>query len=289
MKTTTFTTLLLAAAVLPLAAQTAAPKPPTHTGTAAATHHTTPGCARLPEISPKIPALPAGSPCAKPLYTITRMAETRLDYASPLLSPELKASLGGGPSTYSLDYIDTKIGTGELAKPGKFYTVHYTGYLLKDGTKFDSSVDRGEPITFPYGGHRVIPGWDTGFEGMHVGGKRRLFIPYQLAYGEAGHPPVIPAKSELVFDVEFIAQGDTQPAPKPRTPPTPRPVPEKTVPVPPKPAPVAAPTPTPQADMAAPAPKASPSTVGGVIHPAATTTAPPPPPPASTTPPQPKQ
>ena len=162
MKTNTFALLILAAAALPLVAQTtttAKPAPTTAHATSTATAHRTPGCARLPEISPKIPALPAGLPCAKPLYTITRTSETRLDYASPLVSPELKASLSGGPTTYSLNYIDTKVGTGELAKPGKFYTVHYTGYLLKDGTKFDSSLDRGDPITFPYGGHRVIPGW----------------------------------------------------------------------------------------------------------------------------------
>ena len=236
--TTTLASLALAAAVLPLAAQTPAPKPATHTATAA---HRIPGCSKLPELSPKIPAVPAGSPCAKPLYTITRIPETKLDYASPLVSPELKATLGGGPSTFSLDYIDTKIGTGDLAKPGKFYTVHYTGYLL-DGTKFDSSVDRGDPITFPYGGHRVIPGWDTGFEGMRAGGKRRLFIPYQLAYGEQGKGP-IPAKSELVFDVEFISQSDTQPAPKAPKPRTPPAAPVTPPPPPPQPAPVASPAP----------------------------------------------
>jgi peptidylprolyl isomerase len=184
-------------------------------------HHAsiTPGCARLPELSPKIPALPAGLPCAKPLYTLTNTPNIRLDYASPLVSPELREVLSGEKTTYSLDYVDTGIGTGPLAQPKKFYTVHYTGYLA-DGTKFDSSVDRGAPITFPYGQHRVIPGWDTGFEGMHVGGKRRLYIPYQLAYGEAGRPPVIPAKAELVFDVEFISQSDEEP--KPATPPMPR-------------------------------------------------------------------
>jgi peptidylprolyl isomerase len=105
--------------------------------------------------------------------------------------------------------------------------VHYTGYLAADGTKFDSSLDRGEPISFPYGQHRVIQGWDTGFEGMHIGGKRRLFIPYQLAYGETGKPPVIPAKSTLVFDVELIGQSDEQPKP-----PAPKPAPAPTTPPP---------------------------------------------------------
>lgn len=213
--------LFLSAIALPLAAQTA-PKPVHHTATAhhaTAEHHTAAvGCAKLPELSPKIPALPAGLPCARPLYTLTHTPDVHLDYASPLLSPELRAALSSEKTTYSLDYVDTVIGTGPLAVPGKFYTVHYTGYLA-DGTKFDSSVDRGEPISFPYGQHRVIAGWDTGFEGMHVGGKRRLYIPYELAYGEAGRPPVIPAKAELVFDVEFIAQGDEMPKPKPLPPP----------------------------------------------------------------------
>jgi peptidylprolyl isomerase len=215
--------LILAIAALPLGAQTAATPTVHHT---AAVHHaaTTPGCAKLPASSPKIPALPANAPCARVLYTITHTPDTHLDYASPLVSPELRAELSGEKTTYSLLYVDTQIGTGPLAQPGKFYTVHYTGYL-PDGTKFDSSVDRGEPITFPYGKHRVIQGWDSGFEGMHVGGKRRLYIPYQLGYGEAGRPPVIPAKGELIFDVEFIAQGDEMPKPKlpevrrPNTPP----------------------------------------------------------------------
>ncbi len=101
--------------------------------------------------------------------------------------------------------------------PHKFYTIHYTGYLT-DGTKFDSSVDRGEPLTIEYGEHQVIPGWDTGFDGMHIGGKRRLFIPYQLAYGASARGP-IPARSELIFDVELLSQSDTDPRPK--TPPAP--------------------------------------------------------------------
>lgn len=130
----------------------------------------------------------------------------------PTLSPKIPptpATVGCPKIEYALTYVDTKVGTGELAQPLKMLTVAYTGYL-SDGTKFDSSYDHPDhkPITFPYGLHRVIPGWDTGFEGMHVGGKRRLFIPYQLAYGEMGRPPVIPPKSELIFDVELISQAD---------------------------------------------------------------------------------
>lgn len=233
--------LALAAAPLAASAQTAKPAVTHHAPVAhkaAAPAAALGGCVTLPKISDKIPALPADAPCAKPLYTITRKPEIELVYASPLLSPTLREALDAKPMTLSLVYIDTKIGTGELAKPGKWYSVHYTGYL-PDGTKFDSSVDRGEPISFPYGQHRVIQGWDTGFEGMHIGGKRRLFVPYQLAYGEQGHPPVIPAKSELIFDVELVAQSDEQPKPKPApAPATPAPKPETS------PAGAAAPPPT---------------------------------------------
>ena len=175
MKTQTLATLILAVAALPLGAQTTAT--PTVHRAATAAHHVAPaGCVKTPDLSPKIPALPASASCAKILYTLTHTPDTHLDYVSPLVSPELRADLAGQKTTYSLIYIDTVLGTGALAQPGKFYTVHYTGYL-PDGTKFDSSVDRGEPITFPYGKHRVIQGWDTAFEGMRIGGKRRLFIP----------------------------------------------------------------------------------------------------------------
>lgn len=208
----------MAAAALPLAAQTTPPASAAHRSTAAtATHRAAPGCVAPPELSPKIPALPASAPCAKILYTVSRAAATKLDYASPLVSAAVRAELSGGPATYSLDYVDTQVGTGEAAKAGRWLTVHYTGYLA-DGTKFDSSHDHpgGEPLSFPYGTHQVIPGWDTGFEGMRMGGKRRLFIPYELGYGETGKGP-IPAKAELIFDVELISQSDTRPAPPPPT------------------------------------------------------------------------
>ena len=203
----------------PATAPKATPKPATATAHRAATTTahpaattTAPACSRLPELSAKIPTLPAGTLCAKPLYTIVSEPSVKLQYVSPLEGPGLRETLGLEPTSFSLDYIDTKIGTGELAAPHKWYTIHYTGYLV-DGTKFDSSLDRGEPISIPYGQHQVIPGWDTGFDGMRVGGKRRLFIPYQLAYG-ANAQRSIPAKSELVFDVELISQSDEKPQPK---------------------------------------------------------------------------
>jgi peptidylprolyl isomerase len=118
---------------------------------------------------------------------------------------------------YVMRYQEIAIGSGALAQPGQIYKVHYTGWLASDGTKFDSSVDRGTPFEFMQGTKRVIIGWDQGFEGMHVGGKRRLFIPYQLAYGEAGRDP-IPPKANLIFDVELIDMRDPH-APAPVGPP----------------------------------------------------------------------
>lgn len=107
----------------------------------------------------------------------------------------------------TMRWVDAVSGTGAPAAPGKRYTAHYTGWL-RDGTKFDSSVDRKEPFVFVQGRRQVIAGWEMGFEGMKAGGKRRLYIPYQLAYGEAGSGTTIPPKAELIFDVELLAVDD---------------------------------------------------------------------------------
>ncbi|NEO83923.1 MAG: FKBP-type peptidyl-prolyl cis-trans isomerase [Spirulina sp. SIO3F2] len=102
-----------------------------------------------------------------------------------------------------LQYIDEVVGEGPVAEAGQIVFVHYTG-TLENGKKFDSSRDRGPSFSFPLGRGRVIKGWDEGVAGMHVGGKRKLIIPYDLAYGERGVRGVIPPKATLIFDVELL-------------------------------------------------------------------------------------
>ena len=162
-------------------------------------------------------------------HTTTGTAHRRTATSATAAPEEGVAAVGSMPAVtgtvktlYALRYVDLKIGTGELAETRKYYTVHYTGWTTS-GEKFDSSFDHDgkEPIVFPVGARQVIIGWDTGFEGMHVGGKRRLIVPYQLAYGERGRPPIAP-KADLIFDVELLAQSDTPPqqAPPVAVPPT---------------------------------------------------------------------
>jgi len=102
-----------------------------------------------------------------------------------------------------LRFFKVESGTGIKAQQGKYVSVHYTGYLM-DGTKFDSSVERGEPIEFQLGKGMVIKGWEEGIELMHVGDKMRFIIPSELAYGEKGAPGAIPANATLIFDCELV-------------------------------------------------------------------------------------
>ena len=132
----------------------------------------------------------------------------------PKLPAAVPAVTGDVMEAFGLRWIDFKTGDGAPAMPGQEYTVHYTGWL-RDGTKFDSSVDRGTPFKFIQGRRQVIAGYEYGFVGMKVGGKRRIFIPYQLAYGEQGRPPQIPPKAELIFDEELLAVKDVPPVPTP--------------------------------------------------------------------------
>lgn len=185
----------------------------------------------------------------KPATTTARTGTTATHAAAATANklppgvPVVRGIVKSAP--FTLRYQDIAIGTGAVAEPNKMYKVNYTGYLgvngrPDDGHKFDSSFDHrapvmgkdgkpvmgddgkpklgdAQPMAFPQGFGRLIPGFDQGFEGMKVGGKRRLFIPWQLAYGATGRPPTIPAKSNLIFDVELVDVADL-PAPPPQAP-----------------------------------------------------------------------
>ncbi len=137
---------------------------------------------------------------AATLYSLCFLAQAAF---SPQLPNAIPAVKGNVVERFTLRHIDVEAGSGPEALAGQRYSVHYTGWL-RDGKKFDSSRDRKEPFQFVQGRRQVIAGWEAGFEGMKVGGKRRLFIPYQLAYGEKGNN-AIPPRAELIFDVELLA------------------------------------------------------------------------------------
>ena len=123
--------------------------------------------------------------------------DTNVSKEAEVNDPELTTTSSG------LKYKDLAVGAGAAASRGKTAVVHYTGWLV-DGTKFDSSLDRGEPFEFPVGGGRVIKGWDEGVVGMKPGGKRRLVIRPDLAYGATGAGGVIPPDATLIFEVELL-------------------------------------------------------------------------------------
>jgi peptidylprolyl isomerase len=197
--------LLIFAAGAAFAAAQATPKPASSTATAITPAKSTAAAAKSVTAATKLPkGIPVVHGVIKPLITL------RVE--------------------------DYKIGTGADAEPGKLYKVKYTGYRAADGVKFDSWDEHArpvmkdgkpemgadgkpkmgdpEPMQFPQGMGRLIPGFDQGFAGMKVGGKRRMFIPWQLAYGTRAIPdrgpdhPGIPAKSDLIFDVELVDVSD---------------------------------------------------------------------------------
>jgi peptidylprolyl isomerase len=118
-------------------------------------------------------------------------------------STSAPATTGAVTTPSGLQYVDEVEGTGVSPKQGQTVTVHYTGTLL-DGTKFDSSVDKGQPYTFRLGVDPLIQGWVEGLMTMKVGGKRRLIIPPRLGYGAEGNPPMIPPNATLLFELELL-------------------------------------------------------------------------------------
>jgi peptidylprolyl isomerase len=130
--------------------------------------------------------------------------------ADAAASAAVAGSDQGVTTASGLQYIEETAGEGREAEPGTRVSVHYTG-MLDDGTVFDSSYDRGEPISFVLGIGQVIPGWDEGIDLMAAGGKGRLIIPSELAYGSAGAGGVIPPDATLTFDVELVDVQDGPP------------------------------------------------------------------------------
>ncbi|HUD75105.1 MAG TPA: FKBP-type peptidyl-prolyl cis-trans isomerase [Terracidiphilus sp.] len=270
--------------------------------------------------SAQTPAKPASA--AKPATIAAKPAAVKPAAAAEKLPPGVPVVKTVKKTLFSLRYQEIKIGTGAEAEPTKLYKVLYTGRFgvngrADDWKKFDSTDDHPrqpvldkdgkpvlgddgkpkqgppQPISFPQGYGRAIPGFDQGFAGMKVGGQRRIFIPWQLAYGAKGRPgpdaahPGIPEKSDLIFDVELVDVSDivmppghpgmtpgmhTMPggAPHPPMPTAPAAPPKPPAPAtaPTAPTPNAAPAAAPTVPAAAPATPAAPATAPAPAAPA---------------------
>jgi peptidylprolyl isomerase len=141
--------------------------------------------------------------------TLAAIALAALTISAVLVPTATMAQTPGKAMTTAsgLQIIDTTVGTGAMPTPGQICVVHYTGWLYENGNKgrkFDSSLDRNNPLEFPVGQRRVIAGWDEGVASMKVGGKRTLIIPPELGYGARGAGGVIPPNATLIFDVELL-------------------------------------------------------------------------------------
>ena len=160
----------------------------------------------------------AGHARAKPAYTEEELQKAYAEFQQEMQNKQLesnkqaqsssdnfltenKSKAGVKTTASGLQYLTTKEGTGKQPQATSVVKVHYTGKLV-DGTVFDSSVQRGEPIEFPL--NQVIPGWTEGLQLMKEGGKATLYIPSNLGYGAQGVPGTIPPNSTLIFDVELI-------------------------------------------------------------------------------------
>jgi len=154
--------------------------------------------------------LRVGRPVALVGMMIGALYAGQMALAQPAPSSSSNPTSNLDAKPMSLQKIDTKQGTGTEAVAGKTVVVHYTGWLYDErapdhkGSKFDSSLDRKSPFSFPLGAGRVIKGWDQGVAGMKIGGTRTLIIPPDLGYGERGAGGVIPPNATLIFDVELL-------------------------------------------------------------------------------------
>jgi peptidylprolyl isomerase len=175
-------------------------------------------CGGAAQPTPEAPAA-AATPTAvvaEPAETEAPVAEATAPEADTASAENTSTEENAVTTASGLQYVVIEEGTGAAPQTGDLVKVHYTG-TLEDGTKFDSSYDRGEPIEFVLGRGQVIPGWDEGIGLMKVGGKAKLIIPPDLAYGEQGAGEVIPPNSTLNFDVELVS-AEPGPPPPPEAP-----------------------------------------------------------------------
>ncbi|MBD2563449.1 MULTISPECIES: FKBP-type peptidyl-prolyl cis-trans isomerase [Nostoc] len=135
--------------------------------------------------------------------TQTPPAPTTVTENNTLIASNTMSKADAVTTPSGLKYVELKEGTGATPQPGQTVEVHYVG-TLEDGTKFDSSRDRGQPFSFKIGVGQVIKGWDEGLSTMKVGGRRQLIIPSELGYGARGAGGVIPPNATLLFDVELL-------------------------------------------------------------------------------------